>query len=90
VPLARVYAEYRGKLPRFFKRYQIQPVYRADRPAKGRFREFYQCDVDIVGSTSMMVEADVLAAGAQVLQELGFRGREGFASGSTTARCCAG
>jgi histidyl-tRNA synthetase len=78
VPLARVYAEYRGKLPRFFKRYQIQPVYRADRPAKGRFREFYQCDVDIVGSTSMMVEADVLAAGAQVLQELGFRGREGF------------
>jgi histidyl-tRNA synthetase len=79
VPLARVYAEYRGKLPRFFKRYQIQPVYRADRPAKGRFREFYQCDVDIVGSTSMMVEADVLAAGAQVLQELGFRGREGFA-----------
>jgi histidyl-tRNA synthetase len=79
VPLARVYAEYRGKLPRYFKRYQIQPVYRADRPAKGRFREFYQCDVDIVGSTSLMVEADVLAAGAQVLQELGFRGREGFA-----------
>ena len=79
VPLARVYAEYRGKLPRYFKRYQIQPVYRADRPAKGRFREFYQCDVDIVGSTSMMVEADVLAAGAQVLQELGFRGQEGFA-----------
>src|SRR6187397_438209 len=42
VPLARVVAHYQAKLPRFFKRYQIQPVWRADRPAKGRFREFYQ------------------------------------------------
>lgn len=79
VPLARVVAEYRGRLPRYFKRYQIQPVYRADRPAKGRYREFYQCDVDIVGSTSMMVEAEVLAAGARVLQELGFTGAQSFA-----------
>ncbi|MFO7633526.1 MAG: histidine--tRNA ligase [Caldilinea sp.] len=79
VPLARVVAEYRSKLPRFFKRYQIQPVYRADRPAKGRYREFYQCDVDIVGSTSPTVEAEVLAAGAEVLQELGFQGVESFA-----------
>jgi histidyl-tRNA synthetase len=79
VPLARVMAEYRSKLPRYFKRYQIQPVYRADRPAKGRYREFYQCDVDIAGSKSQMVEAEVLAAGAQVLEELGFRGRESFA-----------
>lgn len=79
VPLARIVAEHRSKLPRFFKRYQIQPVYRADRPAKGRYREFYQCDVDIVGSTSPTVEAEVLAAGAEVLQELGFRGIEGFA-----------
>jgi histidyl-tRNA synthetase len=47
VPLARVVAEYRDKLPKFFKRYQIQPVWRADRPARGRFREFYQCDVDV-------------------------------------------
>jgi histidyl-tRNA synthetase len=78
VPLARVMAEYRAKLPRFFKRYQIQPVYRADRPAKGRYREFYQCDVDIVGSKSQMAEAEVLAAGAQVLEDLGFRGRESF------------
>jgi histidyl-tRNA synthetase len=46
VPLARVVAEYQSKLPRFFKRYQIQPVWRADRPARGRFREFYQCDID--------------------------------------------
>ncbi len=63
VPLARVVAEYRNaSLPRFFKRYQIQPVYRADRPGKGRFREFYQCDVDIVGSNSLTVEAEVLSA----------------------------
>jgi histidyl-tRNA synthetase len=79
VPLARVMAEYRSKLPRYFKRYQIQPVYRADRPAKGRYRELYQCDVDIVGSKSQMAEAEVLAAGAQVLEELGFHGRESFA-----------
>lgn len=72
VPLARVVAQYRADLPRVFKRYQIQPVYRADRPAKGRFREFFQCDVDVVGSTSPTVEAEVLAAGAQILQELGF------------------
>ncbi len=78
VPLARVMAEHRSKLPRYFKRYQIQPVFRADRPAKGRYREFYQCDVDIVGSKSQMVEAEVLAAGAQVLEELGFHGRESF------------
>jgi histidyl-tRNA synthetase len=72
VPLARVVAEYRAKLPRVFKRYQIQPVYRADRPAKGRYREFYQCDVDVVGSNSKTVEAEVLAAGVEVLRELGF------------------
>jgi histidyl-tRNA synthetase len=72
VPLARVVAQYRSTLPRYFKRYQIQPVYRADRPAKGRFREFFQCDLDIVGSASQTVEAEVLAAGAQILKELGF------------------
>lgn len=72
VPLARVVAEYRAKLPRFFKRYQIQPVWRADRPQKGRFREFYQCDVDAIGSTSMTVEAEILAAAADVFVALGF------------------
>lgn len=72
VPLARVVAEYRSKLPKFFKRYQVQPVWRADRPQKGRFREFYQCDVDAIGSTSMTVEAEMLAAAADVLQKLGF------------------
>jgi len=72
VPLARVVAEYRDKLPKFFKRYQIQPVWRADRPARGRFREFYQCDVDILGSRSMLVEAEICAAASDVLTRLGF------------------
>ena len=72
VPLARVVAEHRGQLPRFFKRYQIQPVWRADRPARGRFREFYQCDVDAIGSTSPLVEAEMLSAVSDVLQKLGF------------------
>jgi histidyl-tRNA synthetase len=72
VPLARVVAEYRAKLPKFFKRYQVQPVWRADRPQKGRFREFYQCDVDAIGSTSMVVETELLAAAADVLARLGF------------------
>jgi histidyl-tRNA synthetase len=65
-------AEHRGKLPRFFKRYQIQPVWRADRPARGRFREFYQCDVDAIGSRSPVVEAEVCAAVSDVLHALGF------------------
>src|SRR5688572_11777129 len=73
VPLARVVAEYRAKLPKFFKRYQIQPVWRADRPQKGRFREFYQCDVDAIGSTSMTVEAELLSAAADVFVKLGFK-----------------
>src|ERR1700704_2326867 len=72
VPLARVVAEYRDKLPKFFKRYQIQPVWRADRPARGRFREFYQCDVDILGSRSMLVEAEICAAAGDALTKLGF------------------
>jgi histidyl-tRNA synthetase len=73
VPLARVVAENRGRLPKFFKRYQIQPVWRADRPARGRFREFYQCDVDAIGSTSPLVEAEMIAAVSEVLQALGFQ-----------------
>jgi histidyl-tRNA synthetase len=72
VPLARVVAQYQNELPRFFKRYQIQPVWRADRPARGRFREFYQCDIDAVGSTSLVVEAELLSAVTEVLVRLGF------------------
>jgi histidyl-tRNA synthetase len=71
VPLARVVANYRD-LPKFYKRYQIQPVWRADRPAKGRFREFWQCDVDITGTKSLVADAEVVGAVAQVLRELGF------------------
>ncbi len=73
VPLARVVAQYGHQLPRFFKRYQIQPVWRADRPAKGRFREFYQCDVDITGTTSLLAETEVVNAISEVLVDLGFR-----------------
>jgi len=72
VPLARVVAEYGERLPKFFKRYQIQPVWRADRPARGRFREFYQCDVDAIGSTSPIIEAELCAAASDALTKLGF------------------
>jgi histidyl-tRNA synthetase len=72
VPLARVIAEYRARLPKFFKRYQVQPVWRADRPQKGRFREFFQCDVDAIGSTSPVVETELLSAASEVLQQLAF------------------
>lgn len=72
VPLARVVAANHGTLPRFFKRYQIQPVWRADRPQRGRFREFYQCDVDFMGTTSVMAEATVISAAADALGKLGF------------------
>ena len=72
VPLARVVAEQGERLPKFFKRYQIQPVWRADRPARGRFREFYQCDVDAIGSRSMIIEAELCAAAGDALTQLGF------------------
>ncbi len=71
VPLARVVANYRD-LPAYYKRYAIQPVWRADRPAKGRFREFYQCDVDITGTKSLVADAEVCGAVASVLLGLGF------------------
>jgi histidyl-tRNA synthetase len=71
VPLARVVAQY-AELPKFFKRYQIQPVWRADRPGRGRFREFYQCDVDVTGTTSLVAEAEVCTAVARALRALGF------------------
>lgn len=72
VPLARVVAHHKNDLPKFFKRYQIQPVWRADRPAKGRYREFYQCDVDAIGSDSMVVEAEQISAVSEILERLGF------------------
>ncbi len=72
VPLARVFAKYRNDLPPIFKRYQIAPVWRADRPQRGRYREFYQCDVDIVGSDSRIVEVEVVSALSEILQTLKF------------------
>jgi histidyl-tRNA synthetase len=73
VPLARVVAEYQNALPTLFKRYQIQPVWRADRPARGRFREFYQCDIDATSTTSPIVEAEILGAVSEILTALGFK-----------------
>jgi len=72
VPLARVMASHPDiKLP--FKRYQIQPVWRAERPQKGRFREFYQCDVDVVGAASVSADAEIVAIVNECLSVLGFR-----------------
>jgi histidyl-tRNA synthetase len=72
VPLARVIAHHQSKLPRLFKRYQIQPVWRADRPQRGRFREFYQCDVDALGSTSPGDRGGAVCGGGGRAHELGF------------------
>src|SRR3989304_5956253 len=58
VPTARVLAQYQSALPKFFKRYQIQNVYRADKPQRGRFREFTQCVIDIFNSTSPIADAE--------------------------------
>ncbi|MFI5959313.1 histidine--tRNA ligase [Cryptosporangium sp. NPDC051539] len=71
VPLARVVATYGSQLPSPYKRYAIAPVWRADRPGKGRFREFYQCDLDVVGSTSPLADAEVVSALADALSALG-------------------
>ncbi len=72
VPLSRVVAMY-PNLPKPFKRYHLAPVWRADRPQRGRWREFYQCDVDTVGSTSMLADAETVAVIYTVLYRLGFR-----------------
>ncbi len=74
VPLARVAARYGSQLPTPFKRYHIAPVWRADRPGKGRFREFFQCDVDTVGSDSLVADAATITAVADVLDQLGLSG----------------
>lgn len=71
VPLSRVVAM-NPELVKPFKRYQIAPVWRAERPQKGRYREFYQCDADIVGSSSMLADAEIVAVIYDILSELGF------------------
>ena len=71
VPFARYVAMNRGTLTFPFKRYQMQPVWRADRPQRGRYREFYQCDADVVGTDSLLCEAEIVLMMAQVLGGLG-------------------
>ncbi len=71
VPLSRVVANY-PNLTKPYKRYQIQPVWRAENPQKGRYREFVQVDFDTVGSSSMLADAEVIACAAAALEELGF------------------
>lgn len=71
VPLARAAAAYGSQLPSPYKRYAIAPVWRADRPGKGRFREFVQCDLDIVGSSSPLSDAEVVLALHDALEALG-------------------
>lgn len=74
VPLARVVARYGSQLPSPFKRQQIASVWRADRPGKGRYREFTQCDVDVVGSDSLLADASALLAVCDGLAALGLTG----------------
>lgn len=71
IPLCRVISAY-PDLPKPFKRYQIAPVWRADKPQKGRFREFYQCDIDIIGTDSVYADGELLAITDTVLRKLGF------------------
>ena len=73
VPFARFVVQHRDEISFPFKRYQIQPVWRADRPQKGRYREFYQCDVDVVGSNSLLNEAELLQIIAEVFRALNIR-----------------
>lgn len=74
VPFARYVVQHQGEIEFPFKRYQIQPVWRADRPQKGRFREFYQCDADVVGSTSLWQEVELVQLYDSVFAELGLEG----------------
>jgi histidyl-tRNA synthetase len=74
VPLARVAAAYGSQLPVPYKRYALGPVWRADRPGRGRYREFTQCDVDTLGSTSALADAEVICAVNDVIAELGIGG----------------
>jgi len=71
VPFARFVVQHRNEIVFPFKRYQIQPVWRADRPQKGRYREFYQCDVDVIGSNSLLNEAELLMIIEDVYCKLG-------------------
>ena len=73
VPFARFVVQHRDTIQFPFKRYQIQPVWRADRPQKGRYREFYQCDVDVVGTNSLLSEVELIQIVEEVYRRLGIR-----------------
>ena len=73
VPFARYVVQHREELSFPFKRFQIHPVWRADRPQKGRYREFYQCDVDVIGSNSLIGEAELIQIVEEVYRRLGIR-----------------
>ena len=68
VPFARYVVQHQAEISFPFKRYQMQPVWRADRPQKGRYREFYQCDVDVIGSTSLLNEAELMQITDEIFQ----------------------
>lgn len=72
VPFARFVVQHQNELTFPFKRYQMQPVWRADRPQKGRYREFYQCDVDVIGSNSLINEVELIQITLEIFQKLGF------------------
>lgn len=72
VPLSRVVAQYQNELPLPFKRYQIQPVWRAENTQKGRFREFLQCDIDTIGSNSPLSDAEIINCSLSAFKQLGF------------------
>src|ERR1044072_203022 len=76
IPFARYVVMTQHELPLPFKRYQMQPVWRADRPQKGRYREFYQCDADVVGSNSLLNEIELLMIYDRVFSKLGLHGYE--------------
>ena len=74
VPLARFYASHRADLPAVFRAIQIAPVWRAERPQKGRFRQFMQCDIDIIGEAGMLAEVELISATASAIDALGLVG----------------
>ncbi|MFP7832638.1 histidine--tRNA ligase [Marisediminicola sp. LYQ134] len=74
VPLARFYASHRAELPTVFRSIQIAPVWRAERPQKGRYRQFVQCDIDIVGESGAIAEIELIAATIATLESLGLDG----------------
>jgi histidyl-tRNA synthetase len=74
VPLTRFYSQYRAELPSPFRSFQFGPVWRAERPQKGRYRQFYQCDIDLLGEASVLAEAELIEATTEALAAVGLTG----------------